>query len=188
MSTAPRHILFPGDEVPVEKLYLLKPSQLSTGGHFQSLRYEQPHCKVMLQTKSFYGYGPYTSKLNNKRQMFLPEEAGVHSTLRSLLEKVCKQKVICPVDAWKSKFENGSAWKDIENFYPPLASDCTFYNENKEVITIDQLGEGHYTLLLHVCGQYMGTHGNASHVASMTLKVVQILYEKNDESKECLIR
>lgn len=177
----------PGETLPLSDLYLMKTVTLAPDKemYFQSLRHEHPYCHFYLQTNNFYSRGPQISKLNGKMQMYIPEEAGIHERLCTLLS-MCKAEAACPNGEWQVNFDNGTAWKDIDKVYATFAQEWQAFDFMRKPVECDKLDSGDYALLLQVTGVYMGSHGTSDKLASMQVKVIQVMYEAKSKFNECL--
>lgn len=66
---------------------------------------------------------------------------------------------------------------DVNNIFVKLAPECTYYGKNFETINKQHLAHGNYRVALHVVGTYVGSHGQTDKIASLSMRITQILFE-----------
>ena len=133
--------------------------------------------RVYLQTRRFYSSGPFKSA-NGKSSMHLSFGQEVMTVLRQI-HSFCKKRVACP-EGIDWKLDN--AWEELnDSMFVNLASDFHAFDREKKPITT--LGKGFYTLLLHLPGVYLDDRP----MARLQVKVVQAIFEPDDETSVCRI-
>lgn len=142
---------------------------------------------IYIQTPKFYSKGSIKSRFNDKLQLILPS----HCALTLLkVDAKAKNMFQLPKDAvnqsWK-RFAKDDIYKSIDGdkLYLKFSNDYSCYDTDGNVMNDCELSAGDYTLILHVIGIYIGSHGSSSHMASLMVRIKQVQFSAKVQS-ECL--
>ena len=144
---------------------------------------------LYVQTPSFFSKGPSKSRFNDHLQLFIPKACT--STLLKIDERAM-QLLKCPGDApqhWKKRFEKEDVYKQLssDKLYLKFSKDWKCFNEKGEIIH-RELTSGKYTLVLHIIGIFIGTHGSTPYLASLQAKIKQVQFEPQVQSESLFIQ
>ena len=162
---------------------------IGTSFFFQSLSYGDDG--FYLQTPFFYSNGMSVSNYNNMRQMRVTFPEWQQSILKNI-DSAAQEHLVCPDSApahWKKSLEEGRSYKKIPEFdslFLKLSDHFQAFDLFQNVMECDDLKRGRYIALIHVTGIYLGAHGTTGKLASLQMKVLQLLYEPTAIDK-CLI-
>ena len=157
--------------------------------YFQSLTYGD--CHLYLQVPFFVSNGMTVSNFSNMRQMRVTFPTWQQNILKQI-DSIAQEHVDCPDGApahWKKAFEEGSAYKVIPEFdslFLKLSDHFKAFDLLQNSVDCDELKRGRYKVLVHITGLYLGAHGTTGKLASLQMKVLQLLFEPVPFDK-CLI-
>ena len=157
--------------------------------YFQSLTYGDN--SFYLQVPSFHSNGMSISNYNNMRQMRVTFPKWQQTLLRNI-DKIAQEQVQCPDNApshWNKVMDEGNAYKDIPDFdslFLRLSDNFQAFDLFENVMDVENLKRGRYMALVHITGLYLGAHGTTGKLASLQMKVLQLVYEPTPIDK-CLI-
>lgn len=156
---------------------------------FQSLSYGDDG--FYLQTPFFHSNGMSVSNYSNMRQMRVTFPEWQQRILKTI-DSAAQEHLVCPDSApahWKKSLEEGRSYKKIPEFdslFLKLSDHFQAFDLFQNVMECDDLKRGRYIALIHVTGIYLGAHGTTGKLASLQMKVLQLLYEPTAIDK-CLI-
>ena len=157
--------------------------------YFQTLNYGDDG--LYLQVPFFHSNGMSSSSYSNLRQMRVSFPKWKQTILK-MIDSFAKECVELPDSApvhWKKKLEEGSGFKDLPEFdtlFLKLSDHFQAFDVLSNPMDCDDLKRGRYMGLVHVTGLYIGAHGSTGKLASLQMKVLQLVYEPLPIDK-CLI-
>ena len=157
--------------------------------YFQSLCYGDDG--LYLQVPSFNSTGMSVSQYSNMRQMRVTFPKWQQNILRTI-DEVAQEHVQCPDSApshWSKALEEGKAYKTIpeyDSLFLKLSEYFQAFDPFMNLRDCDELKRGKYIALIHVTGIYLGAHGTTGKLASLQMKVIQLIHEPMPIDK-CLI-
>ena len=163
---------------------LSAPSQLRhCGANKYYFRLQREGDDEFLVTNRFYSHGPFKSP-HNKLAMFVSKESGVLDKIHKITAE-CKEKLACPEGL---DWNLDEAWKPYSpaGMFITLSDNFQAFNREKKAISNQKLGKGFYVLRLHVPGVFLGEQANGP-LASLTVKVLQAVFEPEEENSVCMI-
>ena len=158
--------------------------------HFQSCTYQDKD--FYIEVPFFKSNGMTQSSFSNMLQMRVTFPKWQQKLL-NLLDMAAREHAQCPEDAntnWKSSFNDGSAYKDIadyEHVFLKLSECFQAFDVFRNTMDTDDLKRGNYMALIHVTGIYVGGHGPTGKLASLQMKLTQLLYQPIPHD-ECFIQ
>ena len=162
---------------------------LNNNFYFQTLSYEGKD--LYIEVPFFQANGMSHSSYTNMLQMRVIFPKWLQDFLCAL-DGVAREHVKCPQDAstgWHKSFEDGSAYRsmvDPHTLYLKLSENFQAFDVFKNTIDVDELKRGNYMALIHVTGIYIGGHGPTGKLASLQMKLTQLLYQPIPHD-ECFI-
>jgi len=157
--------------------------------YFQTLSYGDDG--FYLQVPFFHSNGMSSSGYSNMRQMRVTFPKWQQMILKTI-DSLAKECVVLPESApthWRKALEEGSGYKDLPEFdtlFLKLSDHFQAFDLLGNTMECDDLKRGRYMGLIHVNGLYIGAHGSTGKVASLQMKVLQLVYEPMPIDK-CLI-
>lgn len=157
--------------------------------YFQGLSYEEKD--LYIEVPFFKSNGMSYSSYSNMRQMRITLPKWEQDLLK-LLDESAREQVECPQDGpshWKKSFDDGTAFRNIadpQTIFLKLSDSFQAFDLFKNPIDCDELKRGKYMALIHVTGIYIGGHGATGKLASLQMKVTQLLYQPIPHD-ECFI-
>ena len=148
--------------------------------YFQSLCYGDDG--LYLQVPAFTSTGMSVSHYSNMRQMRVTFPKWQQAILR-IIDEVAQEQVQCPDSApphWSKALEEGKAYKTIpeyDSLFLKLSEYFQAFDPFMNLKDCDELKRGKYIALVHVTGIYLGAHGTTGKLASLQMKVIQIIHE-----------
>lgn len=187
------HIIRRESDVLHKESLKFKPARkiksLNNNFFFQSLSYEGKD--LFIEVPFFQSNGMSYSSYTNMRQMrvTLPKW---QQDLLHFLDGAARENVKCPPEvskSWLKLFDDGSAYRDIvdpETLYLKLTDSFQAFDVFKNTIDCDELKRGQYMALIQITGIYIGGHGSTGKLASLQVKLTQLLYQPIPHD-ECFI-
>lgn len=157
--------------------------------YFQTLNYGDNG--LYLQVPFFHSNGMSSSSYSNMRQMRVTFPKWQQGILRTV-DSMAKENLELPDTApshWKKALDEGIAYKELPDFdtlFLKLSEHFQAFDILSNPIDCDDLKRGRYMALVHVTGLYIGAHGSTGKLASLQMKVLQLVYEPMPIDK-CLI-
>jgi len=157
--------------------------------YFQTLNYGDDG--FYLQVPFFHSNGMSTSGYSNMRQMRVTFPKWQQVILKTI-DSFAKECVELPESApthWRKALEEGVGYKELPEFdtlFLKLSDHFQAFDLFTNAMECEDLKRGRYMGLVHVTGLYIGSHGSTGKVASLQMKVLQLVYEPLPIDK-CLI-